>query len=187
MIVLNSSSQIGISNLILLSIPILIIVAFPLHFLYDVIKRPIIGIFSPVNESVWEHLKLVFWPIIIIWISSYYLFKSEFNIDFNSWFVAMTVSVITSMLIIVAFYYTYTGALGFQSIILDIFSLVLGVIVGQYLSLHIYQYSNPSPNITGTSLILVLLMAIAFFIFTFYPPHLPIFLDNRLRTYGIGK
>ena len=33
-----------------------------LHFLYDVCPVPLVGLFAPVNESVWEHLKLFFWP-----------------------------------------------------------------------------------------------------------------------------
>ena len=33
-----------------------------LHFLYDVCPVPLVDLFAPVNESVWEHLKLFFWP-----------------------------------------------------------------------------------------------------------------------------
>ena len=36
----------------------------PLHFLYDWFPNPVTALFSPVNESLWEHGKLIFWPIL---------------------------------------------------------------------------------------------------------------------------
>ena len=36
-----------------------------LHFLYDLLPSPVTAIFSPVNESVWEHLKLLYWPMLL--------------------------------------------------------------------------------------------------------------------------
>ena len=44
-----------------------------LHFTYEFSGRfDFIGVFSAVNESVWEHLKLAFWPS-LIWILIEYL------------------------------------------------------------------------------------------------------------------
>ena len=36
-----------------------------LHFLYDWLPSPLTALFSPINESVWEHLKLLFWPMLL--------------------------------------------------------------------------------------------------------------------------
>jgi len=33
-----------------------------LHFLYELFPNVLTAIFSPMNESVWEHLKIIFWP-----------------------------------------------------------------------------------------------------------------------------
>ena len=44
-----------------------------LHFLYDVCPVPLVGLFAPVNESVWEHLKLFFWPCLLYTSSDYYV------------------------------------------------------------------------------------------------------------------
>ena len=35
-----------------------------LHFLYDLWPNPLTAVFAPVNESVWEHLKLLYWPFL---------------------------------------------------------------------------------------------------------------------------
>ena len=33
-----------------------------LHFMYDWWPNAVTALFSPVNESLWEHVKLIFWP-----------------------------------------------------------------------------------------------------------------------------
>ena len=33
-----------------------------LHFLYEWQPNAVTALFSPINESIWEHIKLVFWP-----------------------------------------------------------------------------------------------------------------------------
>lgn len=35
-----------------------------LHFLWQVLPNPLFALISPVNESVWEHLKLLYWPML---------------------------------------------------------------------------------------------------------------------------
>jgi hypothetical protein len=42
-----------------------------LHFLYEAVPNPLTALISPINESVWEHLKLLFWPMLLtaFWLS----------------------------------------------------------------------------------------------------------------------
>lgn len=55
-------------------IPFLILVGCIIHFVFDWTNRlPIIGIFSPVNESVWEHLKLGFWSLMLFSLAEFAL------------------------------------------------------------------------------------------------------------------
>ena len=35
-----------------------------LHFLWQALPNPLLALISPVNESVWEHLKLLYWPML---------------------------------------------------------------------------------------------------------------------------
>ena len=59
---------------ILIGIPVIILLAFPLHFIYEWSgNQMVVGIFAPVNESVWEHLKLTYWPMLIWWVAGYLL------------------------------------------------------------------------------------------------------------------
>ena len=50
-----------------------IILGTILHFTYEVLEENIVvGAFSAVNESVWEHLKLIFFPMLIVAIIEYF-------------------------------------------------------------------------------------------------------------------
>lgn len=163
---------------ILLGIPFLIVISFPLHYIYDWSgNSPIAGIFAPVNESVWEHLKLTFWPMLFWWLSGYFISGKNNIISASSWFTSCAVAEVACMLVIVSFFYTYTGALGIESLILDIFSLILGVILSQFLAIHIYNYSSPGHYCLNISVTILVILALSFTIFTFNPPNLPIFID----------
>ena len=65
--------------------------------------NPVVGIFSAVNESVWEHLKLGFWPALLYMIIEYRFLKAA-----NNFFLAKTVVPYTMTAIIPAIFYSYT-------------------------------------------------------------------------------
>ena len=77
---------------ILLAIPILFIIGSLMHFVYEWSGESIIvGIFAPTNESIWEHLKMTFWPMLIWWIVGYCLFSKR-RISATQWFVSCVVA-----------------------------------------------------------------------------------------------
>lgn len=173
---------------IISSIPILFIISVPLHFLYDLTgKVAYIGALTPVNESIFEHLKLGTIPLTLWWIISYYILKKKQGIDYRRWFFCAGISVLMIPIIISTFYYTYTGALGITSLILDIFSLLFALMVAQCLALHLYKrlISTNEKFYIGIFILIVILTATI--IFTFNPPHLPIFKDSSTNLYGAPK
>lgn len=171
---------------ILLSIPIIFILGSLMHFAYNLSRKTtIVGIFTPVNESIWEHLKLSVYPTFLWYFLGFLILKN--NINIYNWFFCCIISVITSAFVIVTFYYTYTGSLGIHSLFLDIFSLFLGLFIAQCLSLHIYKYTDIGPRGFYVSVLISLLIFICFTKFTFSPPKLPIFLDSVTQKYRIQK
>jgi hypothetical protein len=67
-------------------------------------RKTMIGIFAPINESVWEHLKMTFWPVILWWLIGYFIIK---NIAFAQWLVLCAAAVLICPIVILSFYYTY--------------------------------------------------------------------------------
>lgn len=167
------------------TIPICLIATLN-HFLYKLSgNNTIVAIFTPINECVWEHLKLAFYPTILWWILGYFLYNKKTNIHINKWISSMIISLFISPVIILAFYYTYTGALGIESVVLDIFSLVLGVFIGQIVAINYYQKHKYSPKIFILLLSICIIYTATLTYFTFYPPNFPIFIDSTTGIRGI--
>lgn len=168
---------------ILISIPVLFIFGTMLHFLFNISGNiKIIGLIAPVNESVWEHLKLAFFPILVWWIIK--ISQEGLNNKYKK-LIALAVSSILSICTITSFFYTYTGAFGIKSLVLDIFSLFLGILIGQIIAYYTFIYLDVKKSYVCISVIAIMTILILFFIFTFYPPNIPLFKDPRTGFYGI--
>jgi len=144
-----------------------------LHFTYDLSEQnKIISYFSAVNESVWEHLKLIFFPAIIFSIAEFFAYGRK-EADF--WAVKMT-SILLAMLFIVVFFYTYSGVLGFNLSVLDILSFVIATFILFYISYNMLKDLSSGTKADSIKAIAVLLLLmVCFIIWTDNPPDLGIF------------
>ena len=170
---------------VLWGIPILFGIGGALHFAYDFLgKSPLIGAIAPVNESVWEHMKLAFWPVVLWW-SLYYFIKGRARgVNGDKWFFGALVAVWVALLVIPMGYYFYTGAFGVELMWVDILLLLVALALGQVLGLHVYRRGR---GVSGNAVLVVfLLLALLFVWFTFAPPELPIFCDPQNGRYGIA-
>jgi len=167
-------------------IPILFLIGALMHFLYDLSgKNVIVSFIAAVNESLWEHLKMVLLPVICLW-SFYYIIKGkEHNIDKNKWFTSALVAELTAFITIPLLYYFYTEAFGVEMLAVDISILFLAVLFGQLLAFHFYKYSKGIRSYIPICIFILLILI--FVIFTFYPPHIPLFRDSMTGQYGIGS
>ena len=185
LIQLNSSNY-NISYFAITAIPIIIIFTILFHFAFEFLGSPKILIpFFPINESIFEHLKLCVYPTIITWIIGAFSLAKKNEIDMSKWIISMTFSIITNLINVLSLYYIGTGAFNIHSMIFDISTIVIGTILGQILSVHIYNnISDKNKNVAYTYMILIIL----FFIMTYFsynPKEIPLFLDSRTNSYGI--
>ncbi len=152
------------------------------HFLYKWSGyNLLIGLFFPVNESVWEHLKLLFFPYLIWTIIQYFLQDKKCEI-----IIAKSIGAIAGMLSIVMFFYTYTGISGKTIDILNVISFFIGVIIAfavDYLIIKFKKLNNPKLSIVG--IIIFIIICAMFVTFTVVPPLIPLFKDPQTATYGI--
>ncbi len=151
-----------------------------LHFTYGWSGRsPVVAAVAPVNESVWEHLKLVVIPVTVLGVV-----EMKWVADRRRLWWAKLAEIAVACSFIVAFFYTYTGALGVRSIIaVDIASFLVAVALGQWTSYRLICSSGRVPplwvSVTGTILVVV-----GFAVLTFAPPHMPLFQETSTGTYG---
>ena len=160
---------------------VLITIGALLHFTYRWSEfNPIVGLFSSVNESVWEHFKLGFTSL-LLFSAVEYAFIGKGN---NRYFLAKAIGIIALDLFIAVFFYIYTSFTGDDILILDIISFVIACAICQLAVYRILTDEHPikAPNTVGISVISV--FAALLFVFTFWPPQKPMFEDPNRHTYG---
>ena len=153
-----------------------------LHFAFDLSGnwKPL-ALIAAVNESVWEHLKLAFWPALFYAIFEFkYLKKSAEN-----FIIAKTVSIYLMPIVIMALFYSYTAILGHGVFIIDILIFVIAVVIGQLVSYKLLTHAKLPQSLDKFALAFLVLLIVLFSLFTFYAPHLPIFKDPVSGGYGI--
>jgi hypothetical protein len=153
-----------------------------LHFVFEWSgESAIIGVIASVNESVWEHFKQGFWPMCLFAAIEYGIIRSHIN----NFLVAKGTAVLLIPIITGLIFYAYTAIIGEEILIVDIIIFALAVTIGQLVSYKIMT-SRKLPKFTNyvgfTAIILVGLILV---LFTFFPPHWPILLDQNTGTYGI--
>ncbi len=153
-----------------------------LHFTYKFFgENNFVALFSAVNESVWEHLKLLFFPLLLTTIIGYlYIGK-----DVPNFLCSKALGIVTSMLFIIIFFYTYTGMIGKSILFIDIASFFVAVILGEYLSYKLIISNFKCNNII--SIIILSVILIGFIVFTYFTPKIEIFRDPVTNQYGITK
>jgi len=154
-----------------------------LHFTYEWSgENRIVGLFSATNESVWEHLKLVFYPMLILAIVEYFVVKKEAN----NYIEAKSLGIFLAIAFIIVFYYTYTGIIGKNFFIIDILTFIISIILGEWVSYKLMIRKSESTTLSKIlSLAIIFYFLISFILFTYNPPNINLFKDptqimNRL-------
>lgn len=151
-----------------------------LHFTYEWSgDNPIVALFSAVNESTWEHLKLLFFPMLLLTIIEL-LFTEKRQLPSNYLF-ARTIGILSGMAFIVIAFYTLTGVFAKLPDAVNIALYFLGV----FLALCIENKINRgnSQNHSAFAAIILLALTIAFFVFTKYPPSIGLFANPVLTGF----
>lgn len=150
-----------------------------LHFTFKWSNNNLfVGIFSSVNESTWEHLKLIFFPMLITALVGQFYFKISPN-----YLCIKTKAIIIGLIFTIVFFYTYTGILGTNLTFLDIGTFILAVLISQYYAYKKVKSSAFCDNFTASIVLLMLLFY--FIIFTFFPLHIGLFKDPLTCKFGI--
>jgi hypothetical protein len=153
-----------------------------LHFTFEWLNKFwLVGIFSTVNESTWEHLKLAVIPALLWMLIEMKLLKERPE----NFFLTKTKGIYSMPFFIVVFFYSYKAILGKDFLILDILTFIIAVILGQLISYKMMFFENLPKIYNKIGIVFLILLFFAFVIFTFYPPHIFLFQDPITLKYGI--
>ena len=180
--------KIETSKLLRIQIIVIIVCLFLgtlLHFTYQWSGENLfVASFSAVNESVWEHLKLTFYPMLIMAIIEYFFVKEIAN----NYIEAKTIGIFASICFIIVSFFTYTGIIGTNFFLIDILIFVISIILGEFIAYKLMKRKDESTlysKVLASSIIIFLLCC--FVIFTYYTPEVNLFRDSTTGVYGIDN
>ena len=173
-------NKLKIRNYQIFSVIFSILLGTLLHFTYKLSgENKLVAIFSSINESVWEHLKLIFFPMLLTTIIGYFYFKKSTP----NFLCSKTIGIIIAMAILIIFFYTYTGILGKNLPAIDIISFFIEVIIGEFISYVLIINKFKCNNLIAV--LILIIISISFIIFTFNTPNIGIFKDPITGKYGM--
>ena len=152
-----------------------------LHFLYDWLGGALwIAPFSSVNESTWEHMKLLFWPMFI-----YAAFESLFFKGYRNFRCVKLYSILIGIFSIPLIYYGYNGVIGKSPDFINISIFFISAAIAFIYSALALKKCDASCRSKGLDFVLLCSISLLFVIFTFKTPTLNIFRDPITGRYGI--
>ena len=154
-----------------------------LHFTYGWSGGNVLAAaFSAVNESVWEHMKLLFFPA-FFWSVGQVCFLGR---NYPNFLAARALAVLAGVVLVPVLYYTYTGVTGTHVLWADILVFLaadLGLFALDFRLLSRGRFTSGWEQVLG----LAALWALAFLLVwcTFRPPRLDLWRDMAAGVYGI--
>lgn len=140
-----------------------------LHFLYPLLPVPVVGLFAPVSESVWEHLKLLYWPFLAV---SFFLCRRAD--DAPAAWSGPLLALLVMPVFLLGVYYTLLDGFDVQSLWVDISLYYLTLALGTIVSYRVTK-SGKLGYLAGVLVIGVGLYGACLVLFTMAPPELSIF------------
>jgi hypothetical protein len=155
------------------------------HYLYDLLGHSVLAApFFAVNESIWEHMKLLSTAVLIWMAVDYFLSDKSMRPCF---FAVRAVALPIALVFIPLVFYFLKGAFDLESVFVDIALFFAACILYQSIAMHLevkcaVLLKHPWAGILALSIVFLI-----FVVFTFIPPHLPLFKDMPTGLYGIIK
>ena len=153
-----------------------------LHFLYDWTGQSTwAALFSAVNESTWEHMKLLFFPMLI-----FTLIESRFlRKDVPNFWCVKLLGISIGLLLIPILFYTYNGAIGPSPDFVNIAIFFISAAFAYWLENKLFEKEFPVYRSAVIPVTTLLFMAVLFILFTFVTPKIPLFQDPVTSLYGL--
>lgn len=170
--------------LIYIGVVVIFLLATLSHNLYKWTNyNDFIGIFTPTNESIFQHLKIIIYPTIFYYLIAYLIFNNKYEIVANKWFLCALITIVLTSLVVIGMYYTFHYGFEIESMIIDIMSLVIGLAISSLICAHIYRFKENIKFSYIASLILIIFIAITTSYYDVNPSHVDLFYDHQNHTY----
>lgn len=161
------------------------ILCFLFHFIYNLIPNSATAIFFPVNESIWEHQKLLFTSVIFYGIIDY-IILTNCKITHNNFFISLFISSISIIPIFLILYLPFYNRMG-PKMYLNIGIMIIAIIISQFISYYILKIKKNCNSGNVASIILIIISYIILGYLTYNPPKQELFFDTKEEKYGLNN
>ena len=152
-----------------------------LHFLYDWTSGSIwVAPFSGVNESTWEHMKLLFWPLFLFALAQRLFYRDQENY----WCVKLA-EILLGLVLIPALFYTYNGVFGKSPDCINIAIFYISALLVFLFEWWAFKNDRLQCTHPRLAFVAICLIGMLFVVFTFAPPQIPLFQDPLTGSYGV--
>ncbi len=152
-----------------------------LHFLYDWTDSRFAALFSGVNESTWEHMKLLFFPMLLFAIVESFFVGKEYE---NYWCIKLKGTLLGLSLIPVIFY-TLRGVFGTTPDFVNIAIFFVSAALAFWYEARQFAKGDRPCGASKWAFFALCLLAVAFWVFTFNPPEIALFRDPVDGGFGV--
>lgn len=154
-----------------------------LHFLYGLTNESVLVVpFSAVNESTWEHMKLMYFPLFV-----FALIQSRFFMEFKSFWCVKLIGIITGLVLIPVLFYTYNGAFGKSPDWLNMTIFFLSAAIVFVLETQLFKRDSLRCKKPWIPFASICLIGALFVLFTYVTPEIPLFQNPLTGLYGLRK
>lgn len=167
----------------IINVVIFFALSFLWHFIYDLLPCFLTAIFFPVNESIWEHMKIIFGVIIFGSLISLIL-MNKFKIKYNNFYVEIICKAILGVIFYLGIFIPLYKIFG-ENMFIAITLMLLTYIFVEFIGYKILKLDEL--NIKILPIILIILCYILFALLTYYPRHNFLFFDETKFIYGIPQ
>ena len=152
-----------------------------LHFLYGWLGEAAwIAPISGVNESTWEHMKLLFWPMFIFAVAQSFFFR-----EYGEFWCMKARGILLGISIIPVIFYTYNGAVGHSPDWLNIAIFFVCAAIDYMYETRLWKKEDLPCKHPKLAIATLCIIAFLFVLFTFVTPEIGIFKDPLTGTYGV--
>ncbi len=153
-----------------------------LHFLYDWSNQSaLVAPFSAVNESIWEHMKLLYFPMF-----AFALVERQFIGDeYENYWCAKLAGILLGLMLIPVLYYSYTGIFGVQIDWINIAIFFVATASTYLLETWLSRQEGWKCAFPLLALLILCVIGYVFVVWTYVPPEIPLFKDPVTGKYGI--
>ena len=171
----------SLKKLKILGVIIAFLIAFPLHFLYDKFPSFLTSIIAPVNESIFEHMKIIFGSILFSGIIQKIIVIKK-DLKYNNICISNVISGLLSIFIFLAIFLPVYTIIG-ENFVVTIIIMFITFIISQLITIYIINKKNM--KLENVAIILTILVYIIFGVLTYFPINNFLFTDPITKQLGI--